>query len=126
MKGADKFKKIILFVFSFFLIALMGVSGDCSPVPLPGFFEGHVIDNQSGRPIAGALVEAESWCHDNPLPDGPENFFVVSNTKKDKNGFFRIEKKTRRSGFFGCSFALKISAENYIRTNLFNAERRSL
>jgi hypothetical protein len=118
LKGADKLKKIILFAFSLCLTALIGVLGGCFPVPLPGPFEGCVTDSQSSKPIGGALVEAESWCHDNPLPDGPGNFFVISNTKTDKNGFFRIEKETRRGGLFGCSFALKISAENYIQTNL--------
>jgi len=96
----------------------MGVLGGCFSVPLPDPFEGRVTDNQNGRPVAGAEVEAESWCHDNPLPDGPGSFFVRSNTKTDKSGFFRLKKETRRGGLFGCSFALKINAENYIPTNL--------
>jgi hypothetical protein len=101
------------------LIAPIGVLvGGCYSVPLPGPFEGRVTDNQSGRPIAGAEVEAESWCHDNPLPDGPGSFHIRSNTKTNENGFFRLEKETRRGGLFGCSFALKISAESYIPTNL--------
>ena len=111
-------KKIIRFIFLLCLIISMGVLGGCFSVPLPDPFEGRVTDNQNGRPVAGAEVEAESWCHDNPLPDGPGSFFVRSNTKTDKSGFFRLEKETRRGGLFGCSFALKINAENYIPTNL--------
>ena len=118
LKRAGKLKKIFRFIFSLCLIASMCVLGGCFSVPLPGPFEGRVSDNQSGKPIARAEVVAESWCHDNPLPDGPGNFFVSSNTKTDKNGFFRLVKETRRGGLFGCSFALKISAESYIQTNL--------
>jgi hypothetical protein len=87
-------------------------------LPLPGPFEGRVIDKQSGGPIAGARVEAENGCHDNPLPDGPGHFHVRSSTLTDKNGFFRLEKETRRGGFFGCRFALKISADGYIPATL--------
>ena len=110
--------KTARFIFMICMMAAIGVVGGCYSVPLPGPFEGRVTDNQSDRPISGAEVEAESWCHDNPLPDGPGSFFVRSNTKTDKNGFFRLEKETRRGGLFGCSFTLKINAERYVPTNL--------
>jgi hypothetical protein len=100
------------------MTAAIGVLNGCSSVPVPGPFEGQVIDNQSGSPIAGAEVEAESWCHDNPLPDGPGSFHVRSNTKTNESGFFRLAKETRRGGLFGCSFALKIKAKGYIPANI--------
>ena len=53
-------RKIRRFIFSICLIASIGVLGGCFPAPLPGPFEGRVTDNQSGKPIAGAEVAAES------------------------------------------------------------------
>jgi hypothetical protein len=117
-EGVGQVGKTIHFSLMFFLMAAMGIWGCGCSVPLPGPFEGRVTDKHSGRPLAGAEVEAESWCHDNPLPDGPGSFLVRSNTKTDEDGFFKLEKETRRGGLFGCSFALKISAEGYIPTNL--------
>jgi hypothetical protein len=108
----------INFLFIVYLAAFFCCLGSCVAVPLPGPFEGRVTDRQNGRPIAMAEVEAESWCHDNPLPDGPGSFHVRSNTKTNESGLFRLEKETRRGGLFGCSFALKINAEGYIPTNL--------
>ncbi len=89
------------------------VLGGCV-LPFPGPHEGRVTDSQTGKPISGAKVEAEWWCHDNPLPDGPGSFFVRSSTVTDDQGLFRLEKETRRGGLFGASFALKISADAYI------------
>jgi hypothetical protein len=101
------------------LTVVMGLLGGCHPnVSLPGPFEGRITDIKTGHPIAGARVEMENWRHDNPLPDGPGSFFVRADTKTDESGFFRLKKETRRGGYFGCSFALKISAEGYIPATL--------
>jgi hypothetical protein len=111
-------KAVRVVIIVVFMAEMSFLQGCFAGLPLPGPFEGRVIDKQSGDPIAGAHVEAESWCHDNPLPDGPGSFHVRSSTITDKSGLFRLEKETRRGGFFGCSFALKISADGYIPANL--------
>ncbi|MFH1112766.1 MAG: carboxypeptidase-like regulatory domain-containing protein [Pseudomonadota bacterium] len=83
-------------------------------LPFPGPYQGTVTDAQTGKPLPGAVVEAEWWCHDNPLPDGPGSFFVRSSTVTDDHGAFRTPRETRRGGLFGCSFVLKITAQGYI------------
>ena len=95
----------------------MLLCGGCD-LPFPGPYQGKVTDADSGKPIIGARVEAEWWCHDNPLPDGPGSFFVRSTTFTGERGGFHIEKETRRGGVFGSSFALKINAEGYIPAHI--------
>ncbi|MFC1834903.1 ankyrin repeat domain-containing protein [Thermodesulfobacteriota bacterium] len=99
------------------LAALVLFLSGCT-LPFPGPYEGRVTDAKTGRPIVGAKVEAEWWCHDNPLPDGPGSFFVRSSTVTDEQGRFRLAKETRRGGWFGSSFALKITADGYIPATL--------
>lgn len=96
--------------------ALLLVSG-CN-LPYPGPYQGTVVDAETGEPIAGATVQGEWWCHDNPLPDGPGSFFVRSSTTTDEQGSFLLERETHRGGLFGASFALKITAEGYIPASL--------
>lgn len=87
-------------------------------LPYPGPYRGRVTDAQTGQPISGAKVEAEWWCHDNPLPDGPGSYFIRSWTVTNDRGAFRLEKETRRGGLFGSHFVLRISAEGYIPAHL--------
>lgn len=120
-----KMSQIVRLIIVMGLTVAMGLLGGCHPnLPLPGPFEGRITDIKTGHPIAGAQVEVENWCHDNPLPDGPGNFFVRASTIADESGFFRLEKETRRGGYFGCSFALKISAEGYIPATLVYEPKR--
>jgi hypothetical protein len=108
MAGTVTMWKILLIL----LGTLAAVTG-CK-LPFPGPHQGVVTDSDTGKPIMGATVEGEWWCHDNPLPDGPGSFFVRSSTVTDDHGKFRLEKETRRGGLFGASFVLKVSAEEYI------------
>lgn len=100
------------------LAALLLVLEGCN-LPFPGPFQGTVTDAETGKPISGAKVEAEWWCHDNPIPDSGGSFFVRSSTLTDEQGAFRIAKERRRGGFFGSSLVLKISATGYIPANVF-------
>lgn len=95
----------------------MLVLAGCS-LPFSGPYQGTVEDLKTGEPLKGVKVEAEWWCHDNPLPDGPGSFFVRSSTVTDERGAFQIKRETRRGGLFGCSFVLKITAEGYIPASL--------
>ncbi|MDQ7782072.1 MAG: hypothetical protein RDU20_04285 [Desulfomonilaceae bacterium] len=96
-----------------FLAGVILVFAGCS-LPFPGPYQGTVTDSESGKHLEGAKVEAEWWCHDNPLPDGPGSFFVRASTVTDAGGAFVVERETRRGGMFGCSFVLKIAADGYI------------
>ena len=87
-------------------------------LPFPGPYQGKVTDADTGNPIIGAKVEAEWWCHDNLIPDGPGSFFVRSSTFTDEQGIFRIERQTHRGGIFGSTFALKIHTKGYIPANI--------
>ena len=99
-------------------LVLFSLIGCSRPLPFTGPYEGYVIDSTTGKPIEGAIVEAEWWCHDSPLPDGPGSFFIRTSSICDTNGFFRIEQETRRGGYFGSNFALKFKAKGYIPATL--------
>ena len=99
-------------------LALLGLLGallvaGCS-LPYPGPYNGTVIDAQTGKPISDAVVEAQWWCHDSPIPDSGGSFFVRSSTLTDGRGHFRLKKETSRGGLFGSSFVLKVSSDGYI------------
>ncbi len=102
------------------LSALLVITG-CK-LPFPGPHAGRVIDASTGEPIQTAEVEAEWWCHDNPLPDGPGSFFLRSSTFTDEHGAFRIDKEDRRGGLFGSGFVLKVSKDGYIPLRLIAME----
>lgn len=87
-------------------------------LPFPGPYEGRVTDSETLEPISGARVDAEWWCHDNPLPDLPGSFSIRSSTFTDERGLFRLERETRRGGIFGSQFVLRISSEGYIPAHL--------
>jgi hypothetical protein len=82
------------------------------PYSLPG--EVIVTDADTSEPLSGALVLAEWWCHDNPLPDAPGSFFVTSETVTDENGRATPAVPDERGGWFGCSLAVTISKPGYV------------
>ncbi len=106
-----KIRVIIAFVF----LILIGCSRQ---LPFPGPYGGYIVDSATGKPVAGAAVEAEWWCHDSPIPDGSGSYFIRVSTVCDGKGIFSIKKETRRGGYFGSSFALKIKAKGYIPATL--------
>jgi len=73
-----------------------------------------VHDAETGKPLPGALVRAEWWCHDNPLPDAPGSFFVTSETVTDEDGRAAPTLPDDRGGWFGCSLAVTISKPGYV------------
>ena len=73
-----------------------------------------VYDSETSRPLSGAIIRAEWWCHDNPLPDGPGSFFVSSEVITDENGRAFPTVPDERGGWFGCSMAVTISKSRYI------------
>jgi len=73
-----------------------------------------VRDAATSRPISGALVLAEWWCHDNPLPDAPGSFFVYSEALTDEDGRAFPTVPDERGGWFGCSLAVTISKPGYV------------
>ncbi|MBN1883536.1 MAG: HEAT repeat domain-containing protein [Deltaproteobacteria bacterium] len=84
--------------------------------PLPYGVPGEiiVIDSATSGPIPDAVVRAEWWCHDNPLPDGPGSFTVMSEATTDAEGRAGLTVPKRRGGWFGCSLAVTISKPGYI------------
>lgn len=114
---------MIMWVRGLALMAVLVTIQGCE-LPYPGPYQGTVTDSDTDRPISGAKVEAEWWCHDNPMPDLPGSFFVRSSTITDERGSFRLRKETRRGGLFGSSFVLKVSAKGYIPVNLLPVSPR--
>jgi hypothetical protein len=84
------------------------------PSPYAGPYEGVVLDAAMGTPIAGVLIEAIWWCHDNPLPDGPGHYQIISKSRSNENGGFQIHASDHRGGWFGTDFHLRLSAYKYI------------
>jgi len=73
-----------------------------------------VCDAATSKPISGALVRAEWWCHDNPIPDAPGSFFVSSEAVTDEHGRAAPTVPNERGGWFGCSLAVTISKPGYV------------
>ncbi len=110
-------KTAVTIIFRIWMLsALVSFSSTgCSrQLPFAGPYEGYIIDSATNKPISGAIVEAEWWCHDNPLPDGPGSYFIRASSVCDRNGHFRIKQETKQGGYFGNSFALKVKAKGYI------------
>lgn len=105
----------------FFLIAAILSTSGCR-LPFPGPYVGTVTDSETADPIEGALVRAEWWCHDSPLPDGPGSFFIRVEISTNEKGAFRIDKQQRRGGLFGTGFALRVEKPGYIPTNWIAVE----
>jgi hypothetical protein len=114
-------KAVSRWIIRLFLAGLLLSASGCQ-LPFPGPYIGVVLDAKTDEPIEGALVRAEWWCHDNPLPDGPGSFFIRVETSTDAKGAFRIDKQRRRGGLFGSSFALKVEKPGYIPANIIALE----
>jgi hypothetical protein len=100
------------------IVIIVLLTGCLAQLPFQCPFEGYITDCVTGNPIPGGSVEASWWCHDNPLPDVTGSFFIQSSAVSDRKDFSRIEKETRRWGFFGTSFALTVKSEGYIPARL--------
>ena len=105
----------IWMISALFLFSSVGCSRQ---LPFSGPHEGYIVNSATGKPIAGAIVEAEWWCHDNPFPDGPGSYFIRASSVCDKSGHFKIKQETKPGGYFGSSFALKVKAKGYIPATL--------
>lgn len=73
-----------------------------------------VLDADTAEPITGAQVRAEWWCHDNPLPDGPGSFTVMSEAATNEEGRAGLSVPHKRGGWFGCSTYVEVSMPGYV------------
>ncbi len=96
------------------------------PLPFSGPNNGVVTDIKSQKPISHATIEASWWCHDSFWPDIPGSFYVRAYGITDTMGRFTLTKPNRRSGWFGASFHLTISARGYLPVIIFVAEKHPL
>ena len=110
------------------LLALLGAAcvfmpRDCAAgfgraLPFAGPYAGLVLDATTGNPIPGATVEAEWWCHDNPIPDTGGSYFVRASATTDTKGVYALEKQSRSGGWFGSDFSIHVTANGYIKRAL--------
>jgi hypothetical protein len=107
-----------LLIATVLVIALFWSFGGHFPYPTPyaGPYKGTVINAATEAPIPEAVIEAIWWCHDNPLPDGPGHYQIITKSRSDESGRFQIKTSSRRGGWFGTDFHLRVIAGGYIES----------
>jgi hypothetical protein len=67
---------------------------------LPCPRKGRVVDADTGRPIAGAVVQVEWQIYDYPMLDGGGSYTVSVEATSDANGVFVLPLPSHRRGFY--------------------------
>jgi hypothetical protein len=121
--------KIFLFLALIFLVLFIltnrGYIGYLiHPLPFEGPYSGTVMDESTGKPIAGARIIAIWSCWDFPYPHIAD-YFVYAHATSDEKGYYEIKRPKRRGGWFGGKFSLDVYAKEYIPAEYYIAAKNS-